>query len=35
MLRNSAIFLNGGAGRMISSIPALENFEKENPNDDF
>ena len=35
MSRNSAIFLNGGAGRMISSIPALENFEKENPNDDF
>jgi ADP-heptose:LPS heptosyltransferase len=35
MSRNSAIFLNGGAGRMISSIPALENFEKENPNDNF
>ena len=33
--RNSAIFVNGGAGRLIASIPALELFEKENPDDDF
>ena len=33
--RNTAIFINGGAGRVITSIPALELFEKENPNDDF
>ena len=35
MSRNSAIFLNGGAGRMLNSIPALENYQKENPDDDF
>ena len=35
MSRNSAIFLNGGAGRMLNSIPALENYQKENPEDDF
>jgi len=33
--RNTAIFINGGAGRVITSIPALELFEKENPDDDF
>jgi hypothetical protein len=33
--RNTAIFINGGAGRVISSIPALELYEKENPDDDF
>ena len=33
--RNTAIFINGGAGRVICSIPALENFAKENPDDDF
>lgn len=27
--------MNGGAGRVIASIPALELYEKENPNDDF
>ena len=33
--RNSAIFINGGAGRVIASIPALEKFQEENPDDDF
>lgn len=33
--RNKAFFINGGAGRVITSIPALELFEKENPNNDF
>ena len=33
--RNTAIFINGGAGRVIASIPALELFAKENPDDDF
>jgi ADP-heptose:LPS heptosyltransferase len=33
--RNTAIFINGGAGRVIASIPALELFATENPNDDF
>lgn len=33
--RNSAFFINGGAGRVISSIPALEMYYKENPSDDF
>lgn len=27
--------INGGAGRVISSIPALEKFERLNPTDDF
>jgi ADP-heptose:LPS heptosyltransferase len=35
MSRSTAFFINGGAGRVITSIPALELFEKENPNDDF
>lgn len=34
-MRNTAFFVNGGAGRMICSIPALELFEKENPDNDF
>jgi len=33
--RNTAIFINGGAGRVIASIPALERFTEENPDDDF
>ena len=35
MVRQSAFFMNGGAGRHISSIPALELYAKENPEDDF
>tara|TARA_A100001011_G_scaffold345749_1_gene381658 strand:+ start:1089 stop:2042 length:954 start_codon:yes stop_codon:yes gene_type:complete len=33
--RSSAFFMNGGAGRVLSSIPAFEIYEKENPDDDF
>lgn len=35
MTRSTAFFINGGAGRVITSIPAFELFEKENPDDDF
>lgn len=35
MKKNTAFFVNGGAGRMLSSIPALELYQKENPKDDF
>jgi len=35
MIRSTAFFINGGAGRVICSIPAFELYEKENPNDDF
>ena len=33
--RSTAFFINGGAGRVIASIPALELFRKQNPDDDF
>lgn len=32
---NTTFFINGGAGRVISSIPALEKYYKLNPKDDF
>lgn len=35
MKRHTAFLINGGAGRVLSSIPALEIYEKENPDDDF
>ena len=35
MTRSTAFFINGGAGRVICSIPAFINYEKENPEDDF
>lgn len=35
MKRSTAFFINGGAGRVVTSIPAFELFEKENPDDDF
>lgn len=35
MERSTAFFINGGAGRVVTSIPAFELYEKENPNDDF
>lgn len=35
MARSTAFFMNGGAGRVIASIPAFELYEKENPKDDF
>lgn len=33
--KNTAFFINGGAGRVICSIPAFEKYQEENPNDDF
>jgi hypothetical protein len=33
--RNTAFFINGGAGRVICSIPALEKYHQENPDDNF
>ena len=35
MTRNKAFFINGGAGRVVCSIPALEKFAEENPDNDF
>lgn len=35
MSRSTAFFINGGAGRVITSIPAFEKFAEENPKDDF
>ncbi len=35
MKRNTAFLINGGAGRVLSSIPAFELYEKENPEDNF
>lgn len=35
MSRSTAFFINGGAGRVITSIPAFEKYQQENPNDDF
>lgn len=32
---NTTFLIDGGMGRVISAIPALEKFHKENPNDDF
>jgi len=35
MTRSKAFFLNGGAGRMLCSIPALEKYEEESGDSDF
>jgi hypothetical protein len=35
MKQSTAFLINGGAGRVLCSIPALELYEQENPNDDF
>jgi ADP-heptose:LPS heptosyltransferase len=35
MKRSTAFLINGGAGRVLCAIPALEIFEIENPADDF
>lgn len=35
MSRSKAFFLNGGAGRVICSIPALEKYAEESGDDDF
>ena len=34
-MRNTAFYINGGAGRVVASIPALEKFAEENPDNDF
>lgn len=34
-MRSTAFFVNGGAGRVICSIPAFEKYQEENPEDDF
>lgn len=33
--RSKAFFINGGAGRVLCAIPALEKYQEENPTDDF
>jgi len=33
--RSKAFFLNGGAGRMLCSIPAFEKYEQESGDKDF
>lgn len=33
--RSTAFFMNGGAGRVLSSIPAFEKYHEEHPEDDF
>lgn len=35
MARSKVFFINGGAGRVICSIPAFELYAAENPEDDF
>jgi ADP-heptose:LPS heptosyltransferase len=35
MSKNKAFFINGGAGRVVCSIPALEKFHEENPDNNF
>jgi hypothetical protein len=35
MDKNTAFIINGGAGRVICAIPALEKYAKLNPGDDF
>jgi len=35
MSRDKAFFINGGAGRVVCSIPALEKFAEENPDNNF
>jgi len=35
MTRSKAFFLNGGAGRMISAIPAFEKYQEESGDKDF
>jgi len=34
-MRNSTFMITGGAGRVITAIPALEKYAKLNPDDDF
>lgn len=34
-MRSKAFFVNGGAGRVVCSIPAFEKYQEDNPNDEF
>ena len=34
-MRSKAFFVNGGYGRVVSSIPAFELYAKESDDDDF
>lgn len=34
-MRPKSFFINGGAGRVICSIPAFEKYQEENPDEDF
>ena len=34
-MRPKSFFINGGAGRVICSIPALEKYQEEHPDEDF
>ena len=34
-MRSKAFFINGGAGRVICSIPAFEKYVEANPDEDF
>jgi hypothetical protein len=34
-MRPKAFFVNGGAGRVVCSIPAFEKYQEENPDEDF
>jgi hypothetical protein len=34
-MRSKAFFINGGAGRVICSIPALEKYREESGDKDF
>lgn len=34
-MRSKAFFINGGAGRVLCSIPAFESYAENNPGDDF
>lgn len=34
-MRSSAFYINGGAGRVLCSIPALEKYAEESGDDDF
>ena len=34
-MRPKLFFINGGAGRVICSIPAFEKYQEENPDEDF
>ena len=34
-MRNTTFVISGGAGRVVTAIPALEKYHRQNPDDDF